>query len=157
MINFVLGDSIPPTYVNVVVLEAHFMHGDADQYTSARMVADIYSQEELHLVKAVWDSYESFPDWYSSKEIPEQITIHANGLIYSDPPIELEEEEDYFPGDNVDMELEDDMGIKGDLSTMFPWDKTQSEIGMYENRAKLEKYFLTYYDSEGKAFKMKFE
>lgn len=53
-------------------------------------------------------------------------------------------------GDRRPSAVLPDLGICQDLAEqMLPWDKTQAEIGVYDNRAELTGYALRYYNAHG--------
>jgi len=143
MIKVNVGNPKPLKYINCIVLNVTFMHGDADSYTHEALVAETSSAEQLAIIKAVWDMYNSSKDRWGRRRLTPSITLEVAGIVYSSPS-----------GDDgyEDMELEYDMGVDADLSRMFPWDEQQSSIDMYENRAIIEKCELTYYDAAAHPF-----
>lgn len=148
-------------YQNILVLSAKFMHGDVDQETYPEMklsfnATEEIQQETLREMKEVIKVYTSstqtmgYANW---KIMPEQLPDSLRNLEMTEPGSgateeEVEAWEDYMDSDEY---------LDGNNHDMIPWDACQAEISMYENRGKLEKWSLVYYDANGNAFNVEIE
>lgn len=156
-----IGRKLKTKYPDCVVLELEFMHGDADEYTFVTLAAKMTSPDALELVRDVYNYYKPKRSRHAKKVEP---FVHK-GISYELGPMRLDdlcycegECDCEDPYEDVTFDFPEGLETTAsEACDIFPWDRVQASIDMYENRAQIESLNLYYVGFDGSRFEVSFK